>query len=66
MFLTEEDLDKFDKATKCHICDKPLGKDRVRDHCHLTGKFRERLIMVVTSTTRYRNSSSDIPQSKWI
>ena len=40
MFLTEEDLDKFDKATKCHICDKPLGKDRVRDHCHLTGKFR--------------------------
>ena len=40
MFLTEEDLDKFEKATKCHICDKPLGKDRVRDHCHLTGKFR--------------------------
>ena len=21
MFLNEEDLDKFDKATKCHICD---------------------------------------------
>ena len=40
LFLTEEDLDKFEKATKCHICDKPLGKDRVRDHCHLTGKFR--------------------------
>ena len=40
MFLTEEDIDKFEKATKCHICDKPLGKDRVRDHCHLTGKFR--------------------------
>ena len=40
MFLTEEDVDKFEKATKCHICDKPLGKDRVRDHCHLTGKFR--------------------------
>ena len=40
MFLTEEDVDKLEKATKCHICDKPLGKDRVRDHCHLTGKFR--------------------------
>ena len=40
MFLTEEEIDKFEKATKCHRCDKPLGKYRVRDHCHLTGKFR--------------------------
>ena len=40
MVLTEEDEANFEKATKCHICVKPLGKDRVRDHCHLTGKFR--------------------------
>ena len=40
MFLTEEDIDKFEKATNCHTCDKPLGKDSVRDHCHLTDKFR--------------------------
>ena len=30
----------FEKASKCHICEKLLGKDKVRDHCHLTGKFR--------------------------
>ena len=24
----------------CRICDKQLGEDRVRDHCHITGKFR--------------------------
>ena len=25
----------------CHICNKKLGKDRVHDHCHLPGKFRD-------------------------
>ena len=24
----------------CHICNEELGEDRVRDHCHLSGKFR--------------------------
>jgi hypothetical protein len=27
-------------AHKCWICDKRLHGDRVRDHCHLTGRFR--------------------------
>ena len=40
MVLTEEDEANFEKASKCHICEKLLGKDKVRDHCHLTGKFR--------------------------
>ena len=30
----------FRDAQDCHICDKPLGTDRVRDHDHLTGDFR--------------------------
>ena len=29
-----------DNSTLCHICNEELGKDRVRDHCHLSGKFR--------------------------
>ena len=34
--------DKFlyDNFTLCHICNEELGKDKVRDHCHLSGKFR--------------------------
>ena len=24
----------------CHIYNEELGKDRVHDHCHLSGKFR--------------------------
>ena len=29
----------YDNSTLCHICNKDLGEDRVRDHCHLSGKF---------------------------
>ena len=40
--MTKEDEDEFKKITKCHICDKKYTeKDiRVRDHCHITGKYR--------------------------
>ena len=40
--MTQDDEDKFKKATECHICDKEYTeKDiRVRDHCHITGKYR--------------------------
>ena len=40
--MTKEDENDFQKAIKCHICDQQYtDKDiRVRDHCHITGKFR--------------------------
>ena len=30
----------FNEATICHICSLELGEDKVRDHCHFTGKYR--------------------------
>ena len=30
----------YDNSSLCHICNKELGKDRVRDDWHLPGKFR--------------------------
>ena len=40
--MTDEDEEEFQKAEECHICDrKYTDKDvRVRDHCHITGKYR--------------------------
>ena len=40
--MTENDEMCFKLMDKCHICDKEYtDKDvRVRDHCHITGKFR--------------------------
>ena len=29
----------YDNSTLCHNCYEELGNDRVRDHCHLSGKF---------------------------
>ena len=40
--MTKDDEKKFQKAEECHICDKKYtDKDiQVRDHCHITGKYR--------------------------
>ena len=40
MHLTQEEEQAFQQAQDCHICDQPLGVDRVRDHDHLTGDYR--------------------------
>lgn len=55
MFLNIEDRQNFENATTCHICHKEfvqIGPEddelpdkfyemrKVRDHCHITGKFR--------------------------
>ena len=41
LVMTEDDEMCFKLMDKCHICDKEYtDKDvRVRDHCHITGKF---------------------------
>ncbi|XP_053989947.1 uncharacterized protein LOC128882377, partial [Hylaeus volcanicus] len=40
--LTSEQQETFRNTTHYHICEKPLGENdtRVRDHCHLTGRYR--------------------------
>ena len=38
--LTRAEQKSFEEATICHICSKKLEKDKVRDHCHFTGKYR--------------------------
>ena len=40
--MTKEDEEKFQKADECHICNKKYNETdvRVRDHCHITAKYR--------------------------
>ena len=46
MVMTRDDQIEYMNATHCHICEDILEETddenyrRVRDHCHLTGKFR--------------------------
>ena len=41
MIITEEEEEQFNQASICWICGNLLNiKDRVRDHCHYTGRYR--------------------------
>ena len=40
MVLTDEDEKNYNDAKVCHICEEELEDDKVKDHCHLTGKYR--------------------------
>ena len=41
--LTDEENNSYEEQEVCHICKKEFitnRNDKVRDHCHYTGKFR--------------------------
>ena len=38
--MTKKDNEDFNNSTKCWICDNAYGDVKVRDHCHITGKYR--------------------------
>ena len=42
LIMTEEEENFFQKSNSCWICRKLIDNDeeKVRDHCHATGKFR--------------------------
>ena len=40
--MSAEDEERFQSSSKCWVCDKlfDVGDNKVRDHCHVTGKYR--------------------------
>ena len=41
MIITKKEQEQFNQASNCWICQKKLNlEDRVRDHCHYTGRYR--------------------------
>ena len=42
LIMSEKEEEQFQSCNTCCICEKLIGDDdeKVRDHCHVTGKFR--------------------------
>ena len=40
IIMKQEDEEYFKNNNICRFCEKELLSDKVRDHCHLTGKYR--------------------------
>ena len=40
IIVNEEDEEDFDNINICRFCEKIVESDKIRDHCHLTGKYR--------------------------
>lgn len=38
--MNEQNIIDFENATRCHICEHFLYLDKVRDHCHISGRYR--------------------------
>ena len=40
IIMTQKDKQDFENNNICRYCEKYIELDKVRDHCHLTGKYR--------------------------
>ena len=61
MLFTMSDSQSFNNATTCHISENPLGEDNVRNHCHITGKYRGGAHNACNSNYRIKPKSWKLP-----
>ena len=61
--ITAAEEKKFSSADSCHICGIKYNSSdvRVRDHCHITGKYRRSALSLVNTDfpRKYRRSNSN-------
>ena len=53
--MSAEDEQRFQSRIKCWICDVffNVGENRVRDHFHITGKYRDSALGLVILTLKW-------------
>ena len=39
--MPADEEEEFEKSNICWICGKIIDDNKVRDHCHITGKYRQ-------------------------
>ena len=40
LIMSAEENERFEMTNVCWICSKLIDDNKVRDHCHITGKYR--------------------------
>ena len=54
--MSQEEV-QFEQAEECWLCENPLGGEKVRDHDHLTGKYRGAAHNICNINCKQRSSS---------
>ena len=56
MIISEEEENQFQSTNNCMYCNKVFNKvfkdDKVRDHCHFTGKYRGSFLLYMQPRRR--------------
>ena len=55
--ITPQEEESFQLAEECWLCENPLGGEKVRDHDHLTGKYRGAAHNICNINCKQRSSS---------
>lgn len=55
MNLSNDEEKRFQDSNVCHICEKNIEGVKVRDHCHITGKFRGSACFDCNINYNYKN-----------
>ena len=55
--ITPQEEESFQLAEGCWLCENPLGGEKVRDHDHLTGKYRGAAHNICNIQSQQRSSS---------
>ena len=55
--ITPEEEESFKLAEECWLCEEPFTEDKVRDHDHLTGKYRGAAHNICNINVKQKSSS---------
>ena len=55
--ITSQEEESFKLAEECWLCEEPFTEDKVRDHDHLTGKYRGAAHNICNIQSQQRSSS---------
>ena len=57
IIITQEDEEDYRNNNICRFCEKNCESDKVRDHCHLTGKYRDPSHNVCNKNVKQKDSN---------